>query len=106
MLRPFDAYEIAPVTSDEDGDCMPHLTLQEAEEQLEYPGTNATVFWTLYGHHPSGGVSAIGDFDSYESAAEMYYFITGCEAPDNEEMEALHALPPAPGVDNYPWGGD
>lgn len=66
---PFDAYEIHPVVHHRmpDGRCI--------AEQTDDP-TEASC-WSLFGHIPGQGLECIGDFPSYELAAEIYARITG-----------------------------
>ena len=55
--RYFDGYEIHPVR--ESANYMTQCEPEEAD------------YWTLYGHYNTGGLEAIGDFKSEESAQEI-----------------------------------
>jgi hypothetical protein len=98
-LTPFDAYEIHPVTEHcaPDGSTFCEIADDPAEAS----------FWSLYGHIPGQGVECIGDFASFEAAAEIYARITGqgwgekTPAPGTARLVeavklALHALNQAP----------
>lgn len=71
-LKAFDAYEISLVAEYENGGC----------EVVEKPDDEASNhFWTLYGHIPDEGVTAIGDTRTRNFALELYQRITGSSAP-------------------------
>lgn len=69
QLTPFDAYEIHPVAQRrmQGGSCIAEQTDDPAEASC----------WSLFGHIPGQGLECIGDFPSYELAAEIYARITG-----------------------------
>jgi hypothetical protein len=85
---PFDAYEIHPVTAHRapDGGTFCEIADDPAEAS----------FWSLYGHIPGQGVECIGDFKSFELAAEIYARITGHrygeEAPVRNPAKLVEAL--------------
>jgi hypothetical protein len=66
---PFDAYEIHPVACHQapDGRRFTEPTTDPAEAQG----------WSLFGHIPGQGLECVGDFASFEAAAEIYARITG-----------------------------
>jgi len=68
-LTPFDAYEIHPVTEHRapDGSSFAEQAADPAEAS----------YWSLFGHIPGQGLECIGDFPTYELAAEIYARITG-----------------------------
>ncbi len=69
QLTPFDAYEIHPVVQRRmpDGSSFAEQTDDPAEARR----------WSLFGHIPGQGLECIGDFPSYDLAAEIYARITG-----------------------------
>jgi hypothetical protein len=85
----FDAYEIAPVLDDGDT-CAQCISLADAQERAT---DGDTIIWSLYGHLPEGGVLCIGDFKSYDDAAEVYSLITGEPAPENPDLVMFYNLP-------------
>jgi hypothetical protein len=66
----FDDYEIQPCRRYFDAD-EPDKAFVEPCEPFE------ADFWTVYGHIPSEGAQAIGDFDTREHAEEVFARITG-----------------------------
>ena len=78
---PFDAYEIHPVVLHQapDGSRFAEQTADPAEASC----------WSLFGHIPGQGLECVGDFPTYELAAEIYARITGHgygeEAPEGAE---------------------
>lgn len=69
-LTRFDAYEINPCRRWEEPDSPGHFYYEVCEP------AEADV-WTLYGHVRGHGVQAIGDFDTFDHAAEVFTRITG-----------------------------
>lgn len=70
LPAPFDDYEIHPCRRFQEPDDPQRFYFEVCEPH------EADV-WTLYGHIPSQGVDAIGDFSSREFAEEIYARITG-----------------------------
>jgi hypothetical protein len=70
ILTRFDDYEISPCQRFEEPDSPGRFYFEVCKP------TEANV-WTLYGHISGQGVEAIGDFDSFAHAAEVYTRITG-----------------------------
>ena len=66
----YDAYEISPCIRLEEPDHPGRFYFETCDPH------EATV-WTLYGHIPGAGVEAIGDFDTFDHAADVYARITG-----------------------------
>jgi hypothetical protein len=66
LPTPYDAYEIHGVAFDDT-----ERTICEPVEDAD------AEMWTLYGHVPSQGVEAIGDFRTRECAEEVFARITG-----------------------------
>lgn len=80
----FDAYEIHPVVSWlPDGEEKETAEACETwAEALNIAGQcSGKAFWTLYGHTPGEGLTAIADVDSEDAAMELLYKITGITAP-------------------------
>lgn len=73
-VRPFDAYEIAPVVESPDGNCEQYDTLLAAQEAM---GTDDKLIWSVYGHLPEGGVDCIYDCGCEDDAITFVYRITG-----------------------------
>jgi hypothetical protein len=69
-LTRFDDYEISPCQRFEEPDSPGRFYFEVCEP------AEADV-WTLYGHIPGQGVEAIGDFNNFDHAAEVYTRITG-----------------------------
>lgn len=78
---PFDAYEIHPVVYHQtpDGSRFAEQATNPAEASC----------WSLFGHISGQGLECIGDFPSYELAAEIYARITG-RIHDEEAPEPAH----------------
>jgi hypothetical protein len=67
-LTRFDDYEINPCERTKTPDGRFYYEVCDPDQ---------ADIWTLYGHIPGQGVEAIGDFSSFEFAAEVYTRITG-----------------------------
>ena len=66
----FDAYEIQPYLRNRE-------EIEPDEEVIVACDPDEAGFWRLYGHIPSEGLKAIGDFESGEQAEEVFARITG-----------------------------
>lgn len=86
---PFDAYEIHPITVRQTPDGRRFAERVAASAEADY--------WSLFGHIPGQGLECIGDFPTYERAAEIHARITGYgyDAEPYDDEEALEALPSA-----------
>lgn len=80
----FDGYEIAQVVEYVDDQfgtvCEPLAPGGSIEERRAAADYHAD-FWTLYGHIPSEGVLAIGDFKTEADAMEILARIGGTRTP-------------------------
>jgi hypothetical protein len=87
-LTPFDTYKIHPVTEHRAPDGSTFCKVADDPAKAS--------FWSLYGHIPGQGVACIGDFASFEAAAEVYARITGHrygeEAPVRNPAKLVEAL--------------
>ena len=66
----FDAYEIQPYLRNRE-------EIEPDEEVIVACDPDEAGLWRLYGHIPSEGLRAIGDFESGEQAEEVFARITG-----------------------------
>jgi len=89
----FVGYDIAPVAENEVTKLV-EACQTEAEAQALADQCGGFMYWSLYGASPSGPVECIGDFHSYDGAAEIYERITGRRAP--QEAGRWDGLPASP----------
>jgi hypothetical protein len=81
----FIGYELAPA-SEASGEVSAH------DDEASARATGAGWFWSLYGRDVDGTVICIGDFRSFDSAADIYHRITGHAKPINSELRRLRRL--------------
>ncbi|HBG29149.1 MAG TPA: hypothetical protein DDW98_00710 [Gammaproteobacteria bacterium] len=84
-MSKFIAYELAPAT-EMSGEVMAH------DDEASAKAIACDYFWSLYGRNHDQTVTCIGDFQTYDFAAEIYHGITGHPKPANLGLRRLRHL--------------
>jgi len=74
----YDAFEIHKVCEFHDRDMNRYEEIVDEDFQLRDDEDAIRMFWTVYGHLPSGGVEGLVDRDEKYEAEEVLAFFEAC----------------------------
>ncbi len=84
-MSKFIGYEVAPAT-ETNGEVLAH------DDEASAKALGHDCFWSLYGRNPDYTMTCIGDFRSFDFAADIYQRITGHLKPVNSKLKRLRHL--------------